>query len=184
MLVGGQLSGSCELCSWPGLCRYCPIRAGRMPRRNRPQSRLSCSLENSSDMPRMLVCSNHVFSEFLGSLGPLTPVSNVGSRPWSRSFWLGRGRSRHNPSLPKLLSSTDSKSLHCSVMGQQSGHGLDGALEAMAHFGTPGGVILNRRSWAMLVVTHVHSNETQWLLALSPASALGPDSPSTVGKAF
>lgn len=57
---------SCQalvLCFLPGLCCR-PIRALRVPRRNRPQSRLSCSHENISDMPRMLAYSSHVSLKF------------------------------------------------------------------------------------------------------------------------
>lgn len=94
----------------------------------------------------MLVYSNHVSLKF-SALGPLTPVSNIRFlRIWSRSFWLGRGRSRHNPS--KLLSSMNPKSSYFKIVGQQSGDGLDEVLGAMAHFGTRGGVFLNRRSSA------------------------------------
>lgn len=60
---------------------------------------------------------------------------------------------------PKLLSPTDSKSLNGSIVGQQSGEGLDEVLGAMARFGTRGGVFLNRQSSAMLVVTQFHSNK-------------------------
>lgn len=59
----------------------------------------------------------------------------------------------------KLSSPTDSKSLNGSIVGQQSGEGLDEVLGATAQFGTRGGVFLNRKSSAMLAVTQFHSNK-------------------------
>lgn len=183
--MGRQLSGSCELCSWPGLCWHCPIRAGRMPRRNRPQSRLSCSHENSSDMPRMLVCSNHVFSEVLGSLGPLTPVSNVRFAAVVPLILAGQGTIQAQPAPPQA----------------PKFHGLE--VIALQHYGPAKWAWLGWSARGHSSLWHsrrcdVESEElgdvschacplhqeTQWLLALSPASALEPDSASMVSKAF
>lgn len=69
----------------------------------------------------------------------------------------GQGTIQARP--PKLSSPTDSKSLNGSIVGQQSGEGLDEVLGATARFSTRGGVFLNRKSSAMLAVTQFHSNK-------------------------
>lgn len=133
----------------------------------------------------MLVYPNHVSLKFSAAytVGPLTPVSNMRFVDMVPLVLAGQGTIQAQP--PKLLSPTDAKSLNSSIVGHQSGEGLDEVLIAMAYFSTRGGVFRIRKSEAMLVVTELHSKKGHsGCLRYPPASTLEPASPSVASKAF